>query len=132
LHGARRWNESMKRIDANIILRYLLDDHEELSAKAVEIIDYENVFASTEVICEVVYVLCGVYKVARKEVCIRLAEFIRLEHISVSDTDVMLRALAVFAEKNIDFVDSILFAYHAERGDQVVTFDKKLARLIDG
>jgi len=64
----------MKRIDANVILRYLLDDHESLSAKAAEIIDHENVFASTEVICEVVYVLCGVYKVAREEVAALLME----------------------------------------------------------
>lgn len=122
----------MKRIDANVILRYLLDDHEELSGRAADIIDREHVFASMEVICEVVYVLCGVYKVSRQEVAVRLPEFIHLEHISVSDSDVMLRALVVFAEKNIDFVDAILFAYHAERGDQIATFDKKLAQLMNG
>lgn len=69
---------------------------------------------------------------ARKEVAARLTEFIHLEHISVKDTDVILHAFAVFAEKNIDFVDAILFAYHAVRGDQIATFDKKLARLIKG
>ncbi len=121
----------MKRIDANIILRYLLDDHEELARQAAGIIDHEDVFASTEVVCEVVYVLCGVYKATRKEVATRLPEFIRLEHISVSDADVILRAFAVFAEKNIDFVDALMFAYHTERGDQIATFDKQLARLME-
>ena len=43
----------MKRIDANVILRYLLDDHDELSPKSAAIIDHEQVHASVEVICEV-------------------------------------------------------------------------------
>jgi len=50
----------MRRIDANIALRYLLDDHPELSARAAQIIDAETVFVSTEVFCEVVYILAGV------------------------------------------------------------------------
>ena len=120
----------MKRIDANIILRYLLDDHEELSAEASEIIDHEQVFISTEVLCEVVYVLCGVYKVTRKEVATRLKEFLLFVHISAEDIDVIECALFTFAEKKIDFVDSILFAHHKVRGDQVATFDKRLAKLI--
>ena len=119
----------MTRIDANVILRYLLDDHDELSAKAAEIIDQHHVFASTEVLCEVVYVLCGVYKVNRQEVTSRLSEFIRLEHMSVEDIAVIQCALTAFAEKNMDFVDSILFAYHTVRGDEIGTFDKRLAKL---
>jgi len=39
-------------------------------------------------------------------------------------------ALSTFADKNIDFVDAILFAYHAERGDQIATFDKRLAKMM--
>jgi predicted nucleic-acid-binding protein len=121
----------MKRIDANIILRYLLDDHEELSAKASEIIDHEQVFASTEVLCEVVYVLCGVYKATREEVASRLKEFLLFVHSSADDKEVIECALSTFAEKKIDFVDAILFAHHKVRGDQVATFDKRLAKLIE-
>ena len=38
-HGVMQWRILMKIVDANIILRYLLDDHEELSNKATEIIE---------------------------------------------------------------------------------------------
>jgi predicted nucleic-acid-binding protein len=47
----------MQKIDANIVLRYVLNDHAVLSLKAKEIIDNHVVEVPVEVICEVVYVL---------------------------------------------------------------------------
>lgn len=46
----------MKIVDANIILRYLLNDHEELSDKATMIIEENEVLLPNEVIAEIVYV----------------------------------------------------------------------------
>ena len=48
---------NMKKIDANVFLRYVLDDHAEMSPKAREIIDRHIVEIPVEVLCEVVYVL---------------------------------------------------------------------------
>jgi len=120
----------MTRIDANVILRYLLNDHDQLSERAAGIIDHEETFASVEVMCEVVYVLCGVYKVDRKAVSDRLSDFADHPNIAMTDSEVFLRALNAFSGHNIDFVDSLLLAYSAVRGDKILTFDKKLARLI--
>jgi predicted nucleic-acid-binding protein len=58
----------MSVVDANIILRYLLDDHAELSPKAAEILEHQTVNLPIEVACEVVYVLQKVYAVDRKEI----------------------------------------------------------------
>ena len=49
-------------IDANVILRYLLNDVEEMSKKSAEIIN-AGAFTLPEVIAEVIYVLKSVYKV---------------------------------------------------------------------
>ncbi len=54
-------------IDANIILRYLLNDHPQLSQQAAQIIDNQSVSAPIEVICEVVYVLYKVYQIPKKK-----------------------------------------------------------------
>lgn len=53
----------MSIVDANIILRYLLDDHADLSPKAAEILEQQTVTMPIEVACEVVYVLQKVYAV---------------------------------------------------------------------
>lgn len=58
----------MSIVDANILLRYLLDDHPDLSTKAAEILEQQTVTAPMEVACEVVYVLQKVYAVERQEI----------------------------------------------------------------
>ena len=46
------------------------------------------------------------------------------------DKDVILLALEVYGKRNFDFVDCILYAYHELQGVHVVTFDKKLLKLL--
>jgi predicted nucleic-acid-binding protein len=41
----------MRIIDANVVLRYLLNDHEEYSPKARQIIENETVEVPIEVLC---------------------------------------------------------------------------------
>ncbi len=120
----------MNRIDANVVLRYLLDDHEQLSEKAAGIIDNEQVFLSLEVICEIVYVLMGVYNTPRAEIAETIKNFLLGENIGTNDQSVTTIALDLFAQKNIDFVDAILCAYHKHHGDRIITFDKKIESII--
>jgi len=47
----------MHYIDANVILRYVLDDHAELSPKAKKLIGENIVETPIEALCEVVFVL---------------------------------------------------------------------------
>ena len=69
-----------KLIDANVILRYLLGDHPQMSQEAKKIIE-SGAFTLPEVLAEVVYVLKGVYKVDRVELATTLADF--LDEVSV-------------------------------------------------
>ena len=131
MHGTRHRGKNMTRIDANVILRYLLNDHPEHSKKAAELIDRSSVFVAVEVLCEVVYVLGGVYSVEKKMIAEKLAEFIRLDTVAVDDARVLMVAFDLFAQTKIDFVDSLLCAYNKVRSDTVVTFDQKLMKLMD-
>ena len=70
------WKNTRKLIDANIILRYLLNDNPEMSEKAKEIIN-DGAFTIPEVMAEVIYVLKGVYKVERQEISDVLQEFLK-------------------------------------------------------
>jgi len=66
----------MRIVDANVILRYILGDHAELSARSRIVIDENTIVVPIEVLSEVVYVLSSVYKVERQDICTELCRFI--------------------------------------------------------
>ena len=122
----------MKIADANIVLRYLLNDHEELSEKATVIIENNEVLLPNEVIAEIVYVLEKVYEVKNEEISDILLELFKYTHIVVDDIDVLEEAFLLFGKRRLDFVDTLLYAYNKVKGYQIYTFDKKLNKLLEG
>ena len=117
----------MIRIDANYIIRYFVNDNEEMAKIAEESLMNEQVFISHEVLAEVIYVLSGIYAIPKKEISLKLIDLLSQENVHSLDT-VAVEALSIFVDKNIDFVDAILCAY--SKKDEVRTFDKKLLKCI--
>ena len=58
----------MKILDANMILRYLINDNIEMADKVEEIINNHKVCVTPEVMAEVVYVMKSVYILANDEI----------------------------------------------------------------
>jgi predicted nucleic-acid-binding protein len=121
----------MKIADANIILRYLLNDHEELSEKATVIIENNEVLLPNVVIAEIVYVLEKVYEVKNEEISNILLELFKYTNIVVNDIKVLEEAFLLFGKRRLDFVDTLLYAYNKVKGYEVYTFDKKLNKLLE-
>ncbi len=119
----------MKLLDANMILRYLLNDNEEMASEAETIISEGSVQVTIEVMAEVVYVLKGVYYIERDKIKNSLLDF--LSEVQSNDMEVLKVGLKIYAEENLDFVDCILYAYNRVRGYEIKTFDKKLRRLLN-
>ena len=61
-----KWQKNMCLIDANVILRYLLDDNQLMAQQAKKVVE-NGAYTKPEIIAEVVYVLKGVYKVGRAD-----------------------------------------------------------------
>ncbi|MEA2029608.1 MAG: PIN domain-containing protein [Campylobacterota bacterium] len=118
----------MTRIDTNYIIRYLINDNEEMANIAEELLTTQEVFIANEIFAEVVYVLSGVYKISKENIAFQLSELIRFKNINTSNQEVLLKALDIFQDKNLDFVDCLLCAYSKE--DTIITFDKKLNKCI--
>ena len=129
-HGVIQWRILMNIVDANIILRYLLDDHEELSDKATEIIENNETVATLEIVCEVVYVLQKVYEVTRLEISNEITALFNEHKIAIDDLQLLVVALVLFAEETVDFVDAILIARHRINKDVIFSFDKTLNKLL--
>jgi len=120
----------MSLVDANVVLRYLLDDHEELSPKAADILEKHSVKLPVEVGCEVVYVLQKVYAVERKKIQQSLGDLLNEGLVSMDKPDVFLKALEYYGDSTLDFVDTLLWAYQVIERQEVFIFDGKLLKYI--
>ena len=118
----------MKKVDANILLRYILNDHKELSLKAKEIIDRQVVEIPIEVLCEVIYVLSGHYNIDRKSISTELKRFFNQTQCILPHREAVLRGIEYFNTISLDFVDCVLAGYKEVENDEIFTFDKKLKK----
>lgn len=121
----------MKIVDANIVLRYLLNDHDELSNKATMIIEGNNVLLPNEVIAEIVYVLQKVYGIQNDKISETLLGLLKYENIIVNDIEVLEEAFLLFGRRRLDFVDTLLYGYNKVREYEIYTFDKKLNNVLE-
>ncbi len=113
----------MKILDANAILRYLLNDIEPQAEEVCKVIR-DGAMTTTEVLAEVVYVLSGFYGMPREDVswyihCLLL-------DVKVDNVRCLQYALGMFNQTNLDFVDCLLVAYRKVLGADVFSFDRKL------
>ena len=70
--------------------------------------------------------LHGHYGVPRTKVSEALAAL--LDDVSCTRVDVIKRALELYADRSLDFVDCVLVAEHEISGRDIIAFDKKVRR----
>lgn len=117
-------------LDANVILRYVLEDIEEQFKFVKHSIENEHCVTALETIAEVVYVLEGVYGVPRLLVSDMLRKL--STEVKIYNADILLRALEVYdGTPKVDFVDCLMYGYKLARGMKILTFDKKLKSILD-
>lgn len=116
-------------LDANYILRFLLQDNQNMYEISKECIVNHHCMIPNEVFAEVVFVLLKVYHVNKENIKNILSQFLQYENIIMDSKQAIIDALETFAHKNLDFVDAIL-CIRAKEYD-VRTFDKKLNRCIE-
>ena len=117
------WSENMSLIDANVILRYLLNDNPVMAQKAKEVID-AGAYTRPEILAEVVYVLDGVYSASREDIKAYILGILKEVHCAEHSS--IAYAMTVYASSSLDFVDCLLIGYHFVNGENIFSFDKKL------
>lgn len=121
--------------DTNAILRYLLKDNPVQFKQAAGY--FESVRSGKEkalllesVLVECVYVLTKFYKVPKEEATGSLAALLRYKGFVNSDKDILLEALTLFAEENVDLADCVLIATARRNSIPMFSFGKKLNKLL--
>lgn len=91
----------------------------------------QKIIYTVEAVAEVVYVLSKVYEVSRKDISDAILRFLKARNIVCHNYDIAQKALQLFAENNLDFVDNILLAYHQLHGITIYSYDKKLMNAVN-
>ena len=121
-------------IDANYFLRFILKDNLaqwKIANNYFEKAKQEKIklVFLTEVILEIEYVMRKVYKLNRKLIFKYISTLLIINSFEVIDREVLKLALLTYLDKNIDFVDAILFYKSKNRRAEVLSFDKDFDKM---
>ncbi|MBI1741981.1 type II toxin-antitoxin system VapC family toxin [Candidatus Acetothermia bacterium] len=118
-------------VDTNVFLRYLTNDVPAQAeavtrllqrAKAGEIVLHTSVL----VLAEIVWTLESYYELARDEIKANVLAILNTPGLSVENAELVGRAILLYADKNIDFVDAYNIFWMKEQGlSEAYTFDVK-------
>lgn len=122
-------------IDANVILRALLNDHPSQSTIARELLgslgEERRAYLGIPALLEVFWVLRSRNRVPREELCDTMRRLLMTNHLDIESSDAVVRALAHYEKRRADFQDALLAERNVEAGYDVThTFDKIAARRI--
>ena len=123
-------------LDTNVLLRFLLDDHAELSRAAAGLFrqaaDGKCLLILTDLaVAEAVWVLTSYYKLERQTVAESLAKMIVKAGIQCPTLEPTLDALARFKASKCDFFDCYLAAQASASDVAIASFDKDLKKFED-
>ena len=125
--------EKVYLIDTNVILRYLLDDHERFSPKAKAFmqdvaIGQKRAEVPSVVIVECVYVMEKFYEIPKNEIVEKLSGILNIKGIVNPDKPEILEALVKYENSGADIVDCMLAAESSPQR-VIVSFDKDFRKL---
>jgi predicted nucleic-acid-binding protein len=123
---------SKNLVDANILLRLLLQDQPELAKKAQTLLESsqaDSLVVTAVILAEVVYVLRGL-KYERLASVTALAELMAYEPFSYDEPNVAA-CLDLYSTTNIDFADCYLITRNLKSGEGIESYDQALIKKLD-
>ena len=125
----------MRFLDTNIFIRFLTDDVpekvdacEEIFKKAVE--KQETLFTTDLVIAEIVWVLESFYELPKNEIQDKVGKILNTPNLICPHKDLILSALILYSEKNIDYIDAYNALILKENGiEELYSYDKDYDRI---
>jgi len=125
----------MRFLDTNIFIRFLTDDVpekadacEEIFRKAVE--KQETLFTTDLVIAEIVWVLESFYELPKDEIQDKVEKILNTPNLICPHKDLILSALILYSEKNIDYIDAYNALILKENGiEELYSYDKHYDRI---
>ena len=123
-------------VDTNLIVRYLVQDHEKHSKAAGRLFDACDrgdavVAVLPMVLAECVFVLESFYGHPRSDIASALGRLISSPGVEISEVAIHLDALNRFKRTRVHFVDCLLAATAAAENTPVATLDQDFRKFGD-
>lgn len=120
--------------DTNILLRFLLDDIPSQADIVEDFLCQAKIGKITITIpflvfVELDFVLTKVYKFQKLQVIEKMKHIAEIGYLDIEKRDLILEVLNLYESSNLSFVDLLFYAEAKNTGKELLTFDKKLARL---
>jgi predicted nucleic-acid-binding protein len=121
-------------LDTNVLVRYLTQDDPAQSKKVNALVSdamthRRRLHLDGIVLCELVWVLRGAYKLDKSIVVDALDRILDSAQFSIDDRDAAAHALAAYRAESGDFSDYLLgYRNHKAGCDRTVTFDRSLKK----
>jgi predicted nucleic acid-binding protein len=117
------------RVDANVLLRFLTGEPEDMAERAARLMRRAEegevlLILSPLVVAEMVWVLKSFYRRSGEEIAHVLVPLLSADGLEVEDREVLVRALELARDKNVDFVDAVLALQAIRNGEAVCSFDE--------
>ena len=125
----------MKFVDTNIFIRYLTNDIpqkadacDKIFRNAIEKAD--PLFTTELVITEIIWVLESYYALPKEEVQDKVEKILNTPNLICPHKDLILSALSLYIEKNIDYIDAYNALILKNQGiDTLYSYDKHYGRI---
>lgn len=121
-------------LDTNVLLRYLLEDDEDQTPRAIALIrsaadQDEKMFLAHVVLCEVAWVMKSACSLPKADIVGVLTKLLSTAQFVVEDPDLASRALDRYRQGKADFADYVIGERARLAGCELVaTFDRKLLK----
>ena len=121
--------------DTNLFIRFFTGDSDNQSQESKKFLDqvsrgkYE-LFICDLIVAEIIYVLESIYHLDRNEVVEKILAIAETDNTIIENRQVILGALDLYEEKNIDFIDAYLASHSVKNNcDTIFTFDKDFRKI---
>ncbi len=126
----------MKRywVDANVLLRFLTGEPEPMAERAARLMRQAEqgevlLILTPLVVAEVVWTLKSFYRRPYDEIARVLVPLLSADGVETQEREILIRALDLTRNKNVDFSDAVLAVQADRHGEPVCTFDEDFKRL---
>lgn len=122
-------------VDANVLLRFLLNDVPAQSARVEHLLGEARagkvqILVTQIVVFEIHFALDKYYGFDKKTVGEKLKAILSAQYLQIDGRGILLRAVSLWNENKVSFVDAFLAAQAQSLGVELISFDRKLTKLM--